>query len=100
MARSRSRKSNTRRTPRAHPRGVLEACGGRFRLRPDRRRRRFFIPASKVADAFDGDMVEVTRLPGGFATLVAFCDRLEQPSCRTCRTRPVKRAHECINGAL
>ena len=96
MARSRSRKSNTRRTPRAHPRGVLELCGGGFGF-VQTAEGEFFIPASKVADAFDGDMVEVTRLPGASQrssrSAIASNNR---PAARVVRV--LSRAHECIVG--
>lgn len=96
MARSRSRKSNTRRTPRAHPRGVLELCGAGFGF-VQTAEGEFFIPASKTADAFDGDMVEVVRLPGA--------SQRSSRSAVTSNNRPVarvvrvlSRAHECIVG--
>ena len=55
----------------------------------------FFIPASKVADAFDGDMVEVTRLPGASQRSSRSVDRLEQPVLPHGVVRVLSRAHEC-----
>ncbi|WP_294439411.1 hypothetical protein, partial [uncultured Slackia sp.] len=64
MPHSRTRKSKARRTPKANPRGVLELTGAGYGF-VQTAEGEFFIPASKTADAFDGDFVEVSRLSHG-----------------------------------
>ena len=59
MARKRS---HTRRSPRSNPRGVLTVHGGGFGF-VQTAEGAYFIPASKMAGAFDGDLVEVAPLP-------------------------------------
>ena len=54
MARKRS---HTRRSPRSNPRGVLTVHGGGFGF-VQTAEGAYFIPASKMAGAFDGDLVE------------------------------------------
>lgn len=96
MARSRSRKSNTRRTPRANPRGVLELCGAGYGF-VQTAEGEFYVPASKTADAFDGDLVEVARTGSvsdrsGKEAIRAS----ERPAARVVRV--LSRAHETIVG--
>ena len=96
MARSRSRKSNTRRTPRANPRGVLELCGAGYGF-VQTAEGEFYVPASKTADAFDGDLVEVARTGSvsdrsGKEAIHAS----ERPAARVVRV--LSRAHETIVG--
>lgn len=93
MPRSRTRKTATRRTPRAHPRGVLRLAGAGYGF-VQTAEGEFFIPAGRVADAFDGDVVEVSRLPrsASSASLAAG----SRPAARV--SRVVTRAHECIVG--
>ncbi|CBL03266.1 Exoribonuclease R, partial [Gordonibacter pamelaeae 7-10-1-b] len=59
MARKRS---HTRRSPRSNPRGVLTVHGGGFGF-VQTAEGAYFVPASKMAGAFDGDLVEVAPLP-------------------------------------
>lgn len=91
MPRSRSRKRNTRRTPRVHPRGVLElrVAGYGFVQTAEGE---FFVPAGKIADAFDGDIVEVARI-GSSSSAPA-------PARRPCArvVQVVSRAHESVVG--
>lgn len=58
MAAKKRRKSPTRRRARAHPRGVLSVTMQGFGF-VQCAEGEFFIPASKMAGAFDGDFVEV-----------------------------------------
>ena len=96
MARSRSRKSNTRRTPRAHPRGVLELCGAGYGF-VQTAEGEFYIPASKTADAFDGDLVEVARLGSSSCNSRKESVRSsEKPPARVVRV--LSRAHEFVVG--
>lgn len=64
MSRSRTRKSSARRTPRILPQGVLKMSGAGYGF-VQTSEGEFFIPASKTADAFDGDVVEVARIHDG-----------------------------------
>ena len=59
MARSRS---HTRRSARANPRGVLSVHGGGYGF-VQTSEGEFFVPASKMGGAFDGDVVELAALP-------------------------------------
>ena len=59
MARKRS---HTRRSPRSNLRGVLTVHGGGFGF-VQTAEGAYFVPASKMAGAFDGDLVEVAPLP-------------------------------------
>ena len=58
MARSRS---HTRRSARANPRGVLSVHGGGYGF-VQTSEGEFFVPASKMGGAFDGDVVELAAL--------------------------------------
>ncbi|MFR1639651.1 MAG: 3'-5' exonuclease, partial [Eggerthellaceae bacterium] len=59
MARSRS---HTRRHPRSNPRGVLDVRSGGFGF-VRTAEGEYFVPESKMAGAFDGDLVEIAPLP-------------------------------------
>lgn len=96
MPRSRSRKSNTRRTPRAHPRGVLELCAAGYGF-VQTAEGEFYISASKTADAFDGDLVEVARL--GSSRRAPHREGArggDRPAARVVRV--LARAHEFVVG--
>ena len=91
MSRSRTRKSSARRTPRILPQGVLKMSGAGYGF-VQTSEGEFFIPASKTADAFDGDVVEVARIHDGERE-GGFEDRL-----RGRVVRVVGRAHETVVG--
>lgn len=96
MPRSRSRKSNTRRIARAHPRGVLELCAAGYGF-VQTAEGEFYIPASKTADAFDGDLVEVARLGSSSRASGREAVRSgERPAARVVRV--LSRAHEFVVG--
>ncbi|WP_080797024.1 ribonuclease R [Arabiibacter massiliensis] len=90
MARARS---HTRRRPRANPRGVLSAHAGGFGF-VRTAEGEFYVPESKMAGAFDGDLVEVAPLPaqGGRGGR----DAHERPAARVLRV--VDRAHDSLVG--
>ena len=60
---SRNRK-HTRRRPKANPRGVLTVSAGGFGF-VQTAEGEYFIPASGLAGAFDGDLVEIAPLRAG-----------------------------------
>ncbi len=95
MPHSRTRKSKARRTPKAYPRGVLELTGAGYGF-VQTAEGEFFIPASKTADAFDGDMVEVSHLPHGHEGGRAFTVSGGRPPARVVRV--LARAHETVVG--
>ena len=95
MPHSRTRKSKARRTPKANPRGVLELTGAGYGF-VQTAEGEFFIPASKTADAFDGDFVEVSRLPHGHEGQRAYAVSGGRPPARVARV--LSRAHETIVG--
>ena len=97
MSRNRPRQSSTRRTPRVHPRGIIRITSAGYGF-VQTAEGEFFIPASKTADAFDGDTVEVSRLnpqehKARNRERVLAADRV---SARVVRV--VTRAHETIVG--
>ena len=98
MARSRS---HTRRRPRSNPRGVLTVRGGGFGF-VQTAEGAYFVPASKMAGAFDGDLVEVAPLPpsggkGGAKQPHQGGSRSgDQPAARVLRV--LDRAHDTIVG--
>ena len=98
MARTRS---HTRRHPRSNPRGVLSVRGGGFGF-VQTAEGEFFVPESKMAGAFDGDLVEVAPLPvqGGRAKQPherkAGLRAGEKPAARVLRV--VDRAHDTLVG--
>ncbi|MDO4442617.1 MAG: RNB domain-containing ribonuclease [Slackia sp.] len=95
MPRSRSRKTNTRRTPRTHPRGVLEVCGSGYGF-VQTAEGEFYVPASKIADAFDGDFVEVARVGSSSRSGARGQAVSERPVARVVRV--ISRAHEFVVG--
>ena len=86
MARSRSRHSKTRRTSRANPHGVISIASEGYGF-VQTAEGEFFIPASRTADAFDGDIVEVCKVPSSQAG---------RPQARVVRVH--QRAHETVVG--
>lgn len=98
MARTRS---HTRRHPRSNPRGVLSVRGGGFGF-VQTAEGEFFVPESKMAGAFDGDLVEVAPLPvqGGRAKQPherkGDLRAGEKPAARVLRV--VDRAHDTLVG--
>ena len=98
MARKRS---HTRRSPRSNPRGVLTVHGGGFGF-VQTAEGAYFIPASKMAGAFDGDLVEVAPLPPTGGKGVARQPHQgaarpgDQPAARVLRV--VDRAHDTLVG--
>lgn len=93
MARTRSR---TRRCARSNPRGVLSVRSGGFGF-VRASEGEFFIPASKMAGAFDGDLVEVAPLPvqdkrGGKS-------RCDEPHCNRKGDQPAARVVRVIDRA-
>ncbi|MEG0375749.1 MAG: RNB domain-containing ribonuclease, partial [Raoultibacter sp.] len=95
MARSRSR---TRRNPRSNPRGILRVSSSGFGF-VKTAEGEYFVPASKMGGAFDGDTVEVApshinqkhKQPHK-----SNAQQGEKPSARVVRV--VGRAHETIVG--
>ena len=94
MPRSRSRKRGTRRTSRAYPRGVLKVSGAGYGF-VQTSEGEFFVPASKMADAFDGDLVEVSRVSASRSSSAVVASA-ERPTARVVRV--IGRAHEDIVG--
>lgn len=94
MPRSRSRRKSTRRTSRAYPRGVLKLSGAGYGF-VQTSEGEFFIPASKTADAFDGDLVEVSRTSAS-RSATSFVASAERPTARVVRV--IGRAHEDVVG--
>ena len=91
MPRSRTRKSSARRTAKILPQGVLRVSGAGYGF-VQTAEGEFFIPASKVADAFDGDVVEVTRIYDDDSS------REREGRLRGRVVRVVGRSHETIVG--
>ena len=100
MARKRS---HTRRSPRSNPRGVLTVHGGGFGF-VQTAEGAYFVPASKMAGAFDGDLVEVAplarparRQEAAHASRTSGAARPgDQPAARVLRV--VDRAHDTLVG--
>lgn len=96
MSRARSRKTNTRKAPRSHPRGVIEICAAGYGF-VQTAEGEFYVPASKTADAFDGDFVEVSRLGSPSARLRETSSASnERPAARVVRV--LSRAHDFVVG--
>ncbi len=95
MPHSRTRRAKARRTPKAHPRGVLELTGAGYGF-VQTAEGEFFIPSSKTADAFDGDFVEVARLSHGSQSQRSQAISGDRPAGRIVRV--LARAHETIVG--
>lgn len=94
---------HTRKHPRSNPRGVLSVRSGAFGF-VQTAEGEFFVPESKMAGAFDGDLVEVAPLPvqggkkakqphqgGGTLALAG-----EKPAARVVRV--LDRAHDTLVG--
>ncbi len=95
MPHSRTKRAKARRTPKAQPRGVLELTGAGYGF-VQTAEGEFFIPSSKTLDAFDGDFVEVARLPHGSQGQRSFAIAGGRPAARVVRV--LGRAHETIVG--
>ena len=85
-------RKHTRRRPRANPHGVLTVHGGTFGF-VRTAEGEYFIPESKMAGAFDGDLVEIAPLPARGAQKGA---AEERPAARILRV--IDRAHETVVG--
>ena len=85
-------RKHTRRRPRPNPHGVLAVHGGTFGF-VRTAEGEFFIPESKMAGAFDGDLVEVAPLPNRGAQKGA---EQERPAARVLRV--IDRAHDTVVG--
>lgn len=92
---------HTRRHPRSNPRGVLSVRAGGFGF-VQTAEGEFFVPESKMAGAFDGDLVEVAPLPVQGTRKSQPCERSgdvraeEKPAARVLRV--VDRAHDTLVG--
>ncbi len=85
-------RKHTRRRPRSNPHGVLVVHGGSFGF-VRTAEGEYFIPESKMAGAFDGDLVEIAPLPVRGATKGA---AEERPAARVLRV--IDRAHDTVVG--
>lgn len=85
-------RKHTRRRPRSNPHGVLTVHAGSFGF-VRTAEGEFFIPESKMAGAFDGDLVEIAPLPARGAQKGAADDR---PAARVLRV--IDRAHDTVVG--
>ena len=85
-------RKHTRRRPRANPHGVLTVHGGTFGF-VRTAEGEYFIPESKMAGAFDGDLVEIAPLPARGAQKGA---AEERPAARILRV--IDRAHDTVVG--
>ncbi len=85
-------RKHTRRRPRSNPHGVLVVHGGTFGF-VCTAEGEYFIPESKMAGAFDGDLVEIAPLPARGATKGS--DK-ERPAARVLRV--IDRAHDTVIG--
>lgn len=99
MGRSRTpSKRKTRRNPRSNPRGVLRVSAAGYGF-VQTAEGEFFVPASKMGGAFDGDMVEIAPThvnPQHKQPHKAHGKQGDKPSGRVVRV--VNRAHESIVG--
>ena len=87
-------KAHTRRTPKARPRGILELAPDGFGF-VSTAEGEFFIPASKVCGAFDGDLVEIAPARNG-AGGASREGKAGRPSARVLRV--LERAHDTLVG--
>lgn len=85
-------RKHTRRRPRANPHGVLTVHGGTFGF-VRTAEGEYFIPESKMAGAFDGDLVEIAPLPARGAQKGA---AEERSAARILRV--IDRAHDTVVG--
>ncbi len=91
-------KRKTRRNPRSNPRGVLRVSAAGYGF-VQTAEGEFFVPASKMGGAFDGDMVEIAPThvnPQHKQLHKAHGKQGDKPSGRVVRV--VNRAHESIVG--
>ena len=91
-------KRKTRRNPRSNPRGVLRVSAAGYGF-VQTAEGEFFVPASKMGGAFDGDMVEIVPThvnPQHKQLHKAHGKQGDKPSGRVVRV--VNRAHESIVG--
>lgn len=99
MGRSRTpSKRKTRRNPRSNPRGVLRVSAAGYGF-VQTAEGEFFVPASKMGGAFDGDMVEIAPThvnPQHKQPHKAYGKQGDKPSGRVVRV--VNRAHESVVG--
>lgn len=99
MGRSRTpSKRKTRRNPRSNPRGVLRVSAAGYGF-VQTAEGEFFVPASKMGGAFDGDMVEIAPThvnPQHKQPHKAHGKQGDKPSGRVVRV--VNRAHESVVG--
>lgn len=103
MARSRTRRGSTRRRPKAQPRGVLVARTEGYGF-VQTAEGEYFIPASAMGGAFDGDLVEIAPLGrsgasrgrGGARSGTGGNGLDGQPAARVLRV--IDRAHDTLVG--
>lgn len=98
-------RSHTRRRPRANPRGVLSVRAGGFGF-VQTAEGAFFVPESRMAGAFDGDLVELAPLPdrgfregrvrAGGSSAAGRGSAQESPAARVVRV--IDRAHDVLVG--
>ncbi|MBQ9068208.1 MAG: 3'-5' exonuclease, partial [Eggerthellaceae bacterium] len=90
------RKAHTRRTPKARPSGILELSSDGYGF-VSTAEGEFFVPASKTAGAFDGDVVEVAPSnPKAHGPKENRASGAGRPSARVLRI--LERAHETLVG--
>ena len=97
MPRSRA---HTRRPAKSNPRGQLSVQKGGFAF-VQTAEGEFFVPASKLGGAFDGDTVEIARLPKERGRDAGGRTRLDETNghARAARVvRVIARAHDCVIG--
>ena len=93
-----SKKLNTRRHPRSNPRGILRTMSGGFAF-VKTAEGEFFVPASKLKGAFDGDMVELAAVSvnkGGRQPSKGPGKTGGKPTARVIRV--IDRAHDTLIG--
>ena len=98
-------RSHTRRRPRANPRGVLSVRAGGFGF-VQTAEGAFFVPESKMAGAFDGDLVELAplsdqsfregRVRADGSSAAGRGSAQESPAARVVRV--IDRAHDVLVG--
>ncbi len=93
-------RKHVRRSPRSNPRGVLIARAGGFGF-VSTAEGEFFVPASAMGGAFDGDLVELAPLPsrrGGGRPGAAGRGRREEEKPAARVVRVLDRAHDTVIG--
>lgn len=94
-------RKHTRRRPRSNPHGVLVVHGGCYGF-VRTAEGEYFIPESKMAGAFDGDLVEIAPLPvrgahkGGSSGAYGAGGSADRPAARVLRV--IDRAHDTVIG--